>query len=59
MHHGQRGTIVSFLDDIRDKIAERTGYGQDSYGADEAYGDDYYGESEDYGDSYGQDAGGA
>ena len=57
MHHGQRGTIVSFLDDIKSKIAERTGYGQDSYGADEAYGDDYYGESEDYGDSYGQDAG--
>lgn len=57
MHHGQRGTIVSFLDDIKSKIAERTGYGQDSYAGDEAYGDDYYGDPDGYAEGYGESDG--
>ena len=49
MHHGQRGTIVSFLDDIKSRITARTsqmGYGNDQYGDEEGYADGYYDESD-------------
>ena len=48
MHHGQRGTIVSFLDDIKNRISERTnrGFGNDSYGDEEGYADGYYDEAD-------------
>ena len=49
MHHGQRGTIVSFLDDIKSRITARTsqmGYGNDSYGDEEGYADGYYDETD-------------